>query len=538
MSKTPSKDFPKRSISQQELAPWCQSIFDGYLLHLKNKKVKESTVCWYKGIANRCLQYFSAKGASQVNGISYILMRECVFLIEGSNHPGLQDFARFIGEITDRPYFYLIARFNQAVRFLNEIDIQKFRTLSKGGISVDHFSKLAHELANYRKLNGYSPRHYGIPLVIEKDFCLFLSAYQLSFTLELGELWTQLMTQQAQLSDVQNYYLTFRLIDAMSKGHDPAEDRLCLKNPPAKTHIPKWAQGLVSKYIEDRKQDRLSHNAIRMCFASVARFLCYADLHGIASFQNISPDLIKNFNKDDCNHKTAASKNAYNVRIRHFLNWLYEGEIINRDLSNALPKNSAPSVRPVTILTNEQQDRLEQYCLQKTEQSSMYYRDVAMLKLMRYLGLRVVDVSELKFSSINLVKQELNITQRKTGKVLKLPIPTHVLNSLITYIEKERPRPLVKTDYVFLSARGPHRKMAPVSIRRCLKHSLGISQAHILRRTFASELMNGQTDLSLVAQSLGHSDNSTVHKYLNTDQQRMHSCSLPLTHMQYRGSLI
>lgn len=60
---------------------------------------------------------------------------------------------------------------------------------------------------------------------------------------------------------------------------------------------------------------------------------------------------------------------------------------------------------------------------------------------------------------------------------------------------------------------------------------------HSLRKTFATQLLEGNTKVELISDSLGHSTNETVHKYLSLDEKRMRLCALSMaeTNIVYKG---
>ena len=67
----------------------------------------------------------------------------------------------------------------------------------------------------------------------------------------------------------------------------------------------------------------------------------------------------------------------------------------------------------------------------------------------------------------------------------------------------------------------------------------GSCSFHSVRKTFATQLLDGKTKLELISDSLGHSTDSTVHKYLSLDEERMRSCALSLedTGISYKGGV-
>ena len=51
----------------------------------------------------------------------------------------------------------------------------------------------------------------------------------------------------------------------------------------------------------------------------------------------------------------------------------------------------------------------------------------------------------------------------------------------------------------------------------------------MLRRTFATTLLRNNAGIQMVMDSLGHTDNTSVMKYLSFDEERMRLCPLSLT---------
>ena len=52
---------------------------------------------------------------------------------------------------------------------------------------------------------------------------------------------------------------------------------------------------------------------------------------------------------------------------------------------------------------------------------------------------------------------------------------------------------------------------------------------HVLRRTFATTLLRNNAGIQMVMDSLGHTDNTSVMKYLSFDEKKMRLCPLSLT---------
>lgn len=123
----------------------------------------------------------------------------------------------------------------------------------------------------------------------------------------------------------------------------------------------------------------------------------------------------------------------------------------------------------------------------------------------------------------------LSITQQKTYRPVVLPISQLVGKRIRNYIMKGRPKN--PNGYVFLSHVSPFDKaegnhICREAMKRATEDKYG--KFHILRRTFASRLLATGSDTSTIKDSLGHSDYSSVDRYLSTDTANERLCCLPL----------
>lgn len=110
-------------------------------------------------------------------------------------------------------------------------------------------------------------------------------------------------------------------------------------------------------------------------------------------------------------------------------------------------------------------------------------------------------------------------------------MPVSVGNAIFRYITKGRPKS--KSLHVFIHNRVPYDKLHPSACQRALEKTLPnrkviASGFHVTRKTFASSLLSKGVRLNTIIDSLGHSSDSTVSKYLSLDEKRMQLCPLSL----------
>lgn len=155
-------------------------------------------------------------------------------------------------------------------------------------------------------------------------------------------------------------------------------------------------------------------------------------------------------------------------------------------------------------------------------------RDRAILEVMYATGMRVSEVSDLKFSDVNL---DVGFV-RCLGKGRKeriVPVGKKAVLALGRYLEKARPRfarPAAAQEF-FLNRSG--RRLSRVSIWKLIKayaRKARIKKAirpHLLRHSFATHLLERGADLRSVQEMLGHTNISTTQIYTHVTRDRLKS---------------
>lgn len=285
-------------------------------------------------------------------------------------------------------------------------------------------------------------------------------------------------------------------------------------------------KNIILQYLSEEQKDNFSRSTIEVHRSGAVSFMLYMEMNGVYETESITPTLVKGYN----NAMAAAScngKNNYLYDVKGFLRFLFAADYTKSDFSKSLPSRNASSRRIVEILSESEVQMIESYCLNATTPSEM--RDAAILSLGLYMGLRGIDIVGLKYYDIGWESMEISITQQKTYRPVVLPMSLLVGTRIRDYILKGRPK--VPNGYVFPSHVSPFNNVVGTHICRdaLLRATNGkYSKFHILRRTFASRLLATGSDTSMIKDSLGHSDYSSVNRYLSTDTVNEKLCCLSL----------
>ena len=249
----------------------------------------------------------------------------------------------------------------------------------------------------------------------------------------------------------------------------------------------------------------------------------------------------------------ALKKYSYNTQARRIavLKSMYKfyakNKLIERDLSNliATPKIHDSVIRTLdvkdvtrmieAVSNTEGLSKLELVRHQKIE-----LRDIAILYTLFGTGIRVSELVGLNMNSLDFDKAIFRVI-RKGGNEAEVVFGMEVENALLNYINNARAnlKPN-KSDLDALFISTSHSRITVRAVQKLVKKyalKAGIADGdkitpHKARSTFATNLYNETSDISLVADTLGHSTVETTRKHyakISDERKRqvaMHSSKL------------
>jgi integrase len=163
---------------------------------------------------------------------------------------------------------------------------------------------------------------------------------------------------------------------------------------------------------------------------------------------------------------------------------------------------------------------------------AMGKRDYAMLLLATRLGLRSSDIRFLQFSNLDWDNNLIRLQQYKTKKTIELPLLTDVGEAIIDYLRHGRPKSDSK--YVFLRAAAPYEPLTNGALygrfnRYFGRTNLSLAKrrrgSHALRHSLATNMLKKGTPITVISDSLGHSDSATTMKYIHLNINGLLKCA-------------
>ena len=263
----------------------------------------------------------------------------------------------------------------------------------------------------------------------------------------------------------------------------------------------------------------------------LGQFLLYLEKHNINELNQFNPGVILDYCASHFTYSTSTLHNSLCV-LRVFLRYLKTVELLETDYSNIVP--SVPYKRASRLPSTFTTDEAERIFQAVDRSNPMGKRDYAIMMVAYRLGLRSIDIRNLIFSEIHWEKNTIELTMKKTGKSIVLPLLEDVGQALIDYIKFGRP--VSDNNIIFLRHISPIKPISSSGMTAIVKryaNKAGIDSTpgdrkgpHAMRSSLASALLAENVPLPVISEILGHSSTRTTEIYLKIDIKQLRNCSL------------
>lgn len=213
-----------------------------------------------------------------------------------------------------------------------------------------------------------------------------------------------------------------------------------------------------------------------------------------------------NYNKNSISRKLSS--------IRSFYNYLVNNDIIAYNYFNN-HHNPKKEKRLPKYLNDED--------LIKMFNATKNVRDRLILELLFVTGIRVGELVNIKLNDINIDNREIKILGKGSKERIVI-FSCDTIKSINNYLEERKKINKKNSNYLILNKNGT--KISTTSIRNILNKIKLISGVktkvtpHMLRHTFATDMLNNGADLVSVKQLLGHEslDTTSIYTHVSNEQ--------------------
>ena len=271
------------------------------------------------------------------------------------------------------------------------------------------------------------------------------------------------------------------------------------------------------KYLDDyityiKSNKRYSVYTINNYYKDIIDFINYLDKVDYLKIKD--EDVVyyleylynQKYNKNSISRKLSS--------LRSFYNYLVNNDIIAYNYFNNHKNPKKDKILPKYI-----KDEDLELMFSKTKN----IRDKLILELLFVTGIRVSELVNIKVNDINLYNREIKIFGKGSKERIVI-FSTNCLNNLNNYLKERDKINKKNSNYLILNKNGG--KISTTSIRNILNKIKLISGAktkitpHMLRHTFATDMLNNGADLVSVKKLLGHEslDTTSIYTHVTNEQ--------------------
>lgn len=220
----------------------------------------------------------------------------------------------------------------------------------------------------------------------------------------------------------------------------------------------------------------------------------------------------------------------YRDRIRPFLRFLFNSNLVERDYSVLIRHCRFPMPQPTVYSAEEINCAENSFDLS----SPNGIRNYAITLIMTRYGLRACDVAALTFDNVDFSNNRLRFTQQKTNEPREGVLIPEVKTALQNYIENVRPN-LKECSQIFITLSKPYAPIGGGHINTMVGQQFKNANIDILgkkhgsrafRSSIAGNMINDGVPTEVIRNILGHETEYALRHYARIDMNGLRLCAL------------
>ncbi|MED4755591.1 tyrosine-type recombinase/integrase [Brevibacillus choshinensis] len=209
-----------------------------------------------------------------------------------------------------------------------------------------------------------------------------------------------------------------------------------------------------------------------------------------------------------------ASRARYLHTVRSFFNYAYKKEYVARNIALSVETISVQQKERIA-LSDEEVEHLV---------NAIDHEIIKVVVKVLYLtGMRISECLHVTMDDIDMEKRVIHVVAGKGNKDRLLPVSNRLVPILQHYIQFQRPE--ASSNLLFCTKKTG--KLSPVYVNKCISDAVKKLKwkkkvtAHILRHSFASQLVKKDVNLVQIQKLLGHSSLKVTSIYTHTDMNQL-----------------
>ena len=251
-------------------------------------------------------------------------------------------------------------------------------------------------------------------------------------------------------------------------------------------------------------------------------------------FQSLSPTDIIEFTTKYAQKRGVDCRRHMHTMLRCFLNFAWQHQWINHDLSAAVPsiKIYRLSRAPQPIKEHTIKEILRS--IDRTQEAGC--RDFTIIQLLHIYGVRAIQLHDLTVADIDWENDAIRFPAAKFGHPITSPLLPEAGNAILDYLSNFRCY-YPNQKQLFLTAVAPYKPLTAASIcgairRRILNAKVTLDPGvkygtHAFRYACATRMLKDNCSLKVLADALGHRHFDSVQIYNKLDTEALRSIALP-----------
>lgn len=276
----------------------------------------------------------------------------------------------------------------------------------------------------------------------------------------------------------------------------------------------------LQEFYDDRDYKNISQNTIDNYKEILKQFETYCFEHEIVDVNDISKSTVMGY-LTECKRKgnNATTTNSKLQRIRAFLNYLVEEEIIKDNPSNKI-KKAQEDIKIEVFSDYHIKQMLNYYRRLKQRDKSFYaYRDYTMIVTFLSSGIRRTELTNLKWSDFDVTNARLRIFG-KSRKHEVIPITDKLIRELSSYklYCQQNFGEHNLNEYIFTNREN--KKLTTNAVQNIFKRLAKVMNfkdvrvsSHTFRHTFCQKCIQAGMSTFAIQKLMRHSSISVTERY-------------------------